>query len=72
MKTYNDFKALFLDICEIKCFVLKLSSKDLRNFKNEFYNQQIPEWRLDLIWEYFFYDISYDEIYMIFKNSKII
>lgn len=53
MSEFDSFKALFSQICEIKQFVVKLSCKDLKNYKIVFYNQEFPKWRLDLIWEYF-------------------
>lgn len=72
MKIYYDFKCLFSHICEIKDFVLKLDSGSLKNYKIVFYNQNFPQWRLDLLWEFIFDDIEYDVIKYIFKNNKII
>lgn len=71
MKEYN-FKELFSHICEIKEFVLKLKIKELSNYKKVFYNQNFPVWRLDLLREFIFNDIEYEEIKHIFENSKII
>ena len=72
MSEFDSFKALFSQICEIKQFVVKLSCKDLKNYKIVFYNQEFPKWRLDLIWEYFWNDVDYETMIYIFKNNKII
>ena len=72
MKNYIDFKDLFNDICEIKAYVIKLWGKELWEYREEFYKQPFPEWRLNLLWEYIWGDISYVEVRAIFKNSKII
>lgn len=72
MKEYYDFKCLFSHICEIKQFVVKLRLEELINFKIVFYNQNFPQWRLDLLWEYIFDDRTYEEIEKVFANSKII
>lgn len=72
MKKYDTFKDLFADICEIKAFVVKLHYEDLRNYRNDFYSQPFPEWRLNLLWEYIWGDISYNEIKAIFENSRLI
>lgn len=71
MKKY-DFKQLFALICEIKQFVLKLNTEELKNYKIVFYNQEFPAWRLDMLWEFIFDDIDYETMEYIFKNNKII
>lgn len=68
----DNFKQLYLLICEIKDFVLKLDIEDLRNYKMVFYNQNFPAWRLDMMWEFIWGDIDYETMENIFKNNKII
>lgn len=72
MKKYVEFPELFKDICNIKQYVIKLRGKDLQKYRNEFYLLSFPEWRLNLLWEYIWNDISYEQIKAIFENSKII
>lgn len=69
---YDTFKDLFLHICEIKLFVIKLELQDLVLFKKEFYSQDFKIWRLDLLWEFIFDDISYEELEYILRKSKSI
>lgn len=68
----DNFKQLYLLICEIKDFVLKLDIEDLQNYKMVFYNQNFPAWRLDMMWEFIWGDIDYETMENIFKNNKII
>lgn len=58
---------LALDICQNRINVLKLSSKDLRKYKTNFYSQNFKIWQLDLLWEYIFGDITLEEIKNILK-----
>ena len=58
---------LALDICQNRINVLKLSSKDLRRYKTNFYSQNFKLWQLDLLWEYIFGDITLEEIKNILK-----
>lgn len=69
---YRDFKELFLHICDIKKFVVKLSIEDLKNYKLVFYNQDFPQWRLDLLWEYIWNDKEYEMLKDIFQNQRLI
>lgn len=75
---YDNFKQLFSLICEIKEFVVKLNSKDLRSYKRTFYNQvffrnaNFNQSMLDRMWEYIFDDISYEELKTIFENNNLI
>lgn len=72
MKEYKEFKLLFADICEIRANVIKLSGKDLYKARCWLYSQPFSQWKLNLIWEYVWSDITYDEIYNIFKNNRLI
>lgn len=62
-----NIRELALDICQNRINVLKLSSKDLRKYKNNFYSQNFKVWQLDLLWEYIFGDITLEEIKNILK-----
>lgn len=68
----NDFKCLFLKICDIKKNVLKLKSEDLKKYKSSFYSQNFPKWRLDLMWEFIWDDVDFETIKYIFENNRII
>lgn len=68
----ESFVELFKHICQIKEFVLSLNSEDLRNYKNVFYNQSFPVWRLDLMWEFIWGDVDYETMFYIFENNKLI
>ena len=57
-------------ICEEKENVLKLSLEKLQKYKINFYKQPFRKYELDLIWMYFFYDISLKEIKKIFKIGE--
>lgn len=65
-------KELFKDVCKIKRYVLKLDYKTLRKFKKKFYEKNIAKWQLDLIWEFFWDDKTYDEMKFILQNKKVI
>lgn len=58
---------LALDICQNRINVLKLSRKELKEYKTTFYSQKYGVWQLDLLWEYIWGDISLEEIKRIFK-----
>ena len=62
-----NIKELAYVICQNRKNVLKLSSKDLRKYKNSFYSQNFKAWQLDLLWEYIFGDITLEEIKNILK-----
>ena len=65
-------KEMFLHICLIKSYVLKLEMKELQKYKCWFYNQPIPEWQLNLFWEFIFGDIDYIKLATILKSKKLI
>ena len=54
-------------VCKTKKSVVKLSSENLKKYKTNFYSQPFKIWQLDLIWEYIWGDISFEEIKKIFK-----
>ena len=54
-------------ICQKKENMVKLSRKELKEYKIAFYSQKYREWQLDLLWEYIWGDISFEEIKNIFK-----
>ena len=54
-------------VCKTKESVIKLSSKNLKEYKTNFYSQPFKIWQLDLLWEYIWGDISFEEIKKIFK-----
>ena len=47
--------------------MVKLSRKELKEYKIAFYSQKYREWQLDLLWEYIWGDITFEEIKKIFK-----
>jgi hypothetical protein len=65
-------KELFKDVCQLKQNVLKLKHENLKEFKTKFYQKEIAQWQLDLIWEYFWGDKEYEDVVFILKNKKII
>ena len=69
---YNNFKDLFSQICEIKKYVVKLNTNELRKYKILFYKLKFPLWRLNLMWEYIWGDIEYDRLKYIFESSNVI
>ena len=54
-------------VCKNKESVIKLSSENLKKYKTNFYSQPFKIWQLDLLWEYIWGDISFEEIKKIFK-----
>ena len=54
-------------VCKTKKSVVKLSSENLKKYKTDFYCQPFKIWQLDLLWEYIWGDISFEEIKKIFK-----
>lgn len=57
-------------ICEEKENVLKLSLEKLQKYKTDFYKQPFKKYELDLIWMYFWDDISLKEIKKIFRIGE--
>ena len=49
MKKYEDFATLFMEIRQIKAFVIKLRGNDLHKFQQLFYDLPFPEWRLLIV-----------------------
>ena len=54
-------------VCKTKESVVKLSSETLKKYKTNFYSQPFKIWQLDLLWEYIWGDITFEEIKKIFK-----
>ena len=54
-------------VCKTKESVVKLSSENLKKYKTNFYSQPFKIWQLDLLWEYIWGDITFEEIKKIFK-----
>ena len=54
-------------VCKTKESVVKLSSENLKKYKTNFYSHPFKIWQLDLLWEYIWGDISFEEIKKIFK-----
>ena len=54
-------------VCKTKESVVKLSGGNLNKYKTNFYSQPFKNWQLDLLWEYIWGDISFEEIKKIFK-----
>lgn len=61
---------LALDICQKKENMIKLSRKELKEYKTTFYSQKYREWQLDLLWEYIWGDITFEEVKKIFKMDE--
>ena len=61
---------LALDICQNRINVLKLSRKELKEYKTTFYSQKYRAWQLDLLWEYIWGDITFEEIKKIFRIGE--
>lgn len=61
---------LALDICQNRKNVLKLSRKELKEYKATFYSQKYGVWQLDLLWEYIWGDISFEEIKKTFRIGE--
>ena len=62
-----NIKEMAYIICQKKENVVKLSRKELKEYKTTFYSQKYRKWQLDLLWEYIWGDISFKEIKNIFK-----
>lgn len=60
-------KTLVSTVCQNKENMVKLNNETLKKYKAEFYSQSIPKWKLDLLWEYIWGDISLEEVKRIFK-----
>lgn len=54
-------------VCKTKESVVKLSGENFKKYKTNFYSQPFKIWQLDLLWEYIWGDISFEEIKKIFK-----
>lgn len=54
-------------VCKTKESVIKLSNENLKKYKTNFYSQPFKIWQLDLLWEYIWGDITFEEIKRIFK-----
>ena len=54
-------------VCKTKESVVKLSNENLKKYKTNFYSQPFKIWQLDLLWEYLWGDITFEEIKKIFK-----
>ena len=67
MSTLKEYLGL---ICFERDFVVKLSNKNLRKYKTNFYSQPFKIWQLDLFWEYIWGDISLKEIKKIFRIGE--
>ena len=65
-----NIKELAYVICQKKENVVKLSRKKLKEYKIAFYSQKYKEWQLDLLWEYIWGDISFEEIKKIFRIGE--
>ena len=62
-----NIKELAYIICQKRESVIKLNSKNLKEYKNKFYSQPFRIWQLDLLSEHIWGDISFKEIKNIFK-----
>lgn len=62
-----NIKELAYIICQKKENMVKLSRKELKEYKTTFYSQKYRVWQLDLLWEYIWGDISLEEVKRIFK-----
>ena len=65
-----NIKELAYVICQKKENMIKLSRKELKEYKIAFYSQKYREWQLDLLWEYIWGDISFEEIKKIFRIGE--
>lgn len=62
-----NIKELAYIICQKKENMVKLSRKELKEYKTTFYSQKYRVWQLDLLREYIWGDISLEEVKRIFK-----
>lgn len=69
---YDDFSALFYNICELKKTIVKLKLEELTVAKKQFFELDFPEWRLQLLWEFIWDDKTYSEIYSIFSEKGLL
>lgn len=65
-----NIKELAYVICQKRENVVKLSRKELKEYKTNFYSQKYREWQLDLLWEYIWGDISFEEIKKTFRIGE--
>ena len=65
-----NIKELAYAICQKKENVVKLSGKELKEYKTNFYSQKYRVWQLDLLWEYIWGDITFEEIKKIFRIGE--
>lgn len=65
-----NIKELAYVICQKRENMVKLSRKELKEYKTNFYSQKYKEWQLDLLWEYIWGDISFEEIKKIFRIGE--
>lgn len=65
-----NIKELAYVICQKRENVVKLSRKELKEYKTNFYSQKYRVWQLDLLWEYIWGDISLKEIKKIFRIGE--
>lgn len=65
-----NIKELAYIICQKKENMVKLSRKELKEYKIAFYSQKYREWQLDLLWEYIWGDITFEEVKKIFKMDE--
>ena len=47
--------------------MLKLTNEELKEFKQNFYKIPQKSWKLDLLWEYLWGDITFEEVKKIFR-----
>lgn len=57
-----NIKGLVSVVCQNKENVIKLSSETLKKYKDNFYSQRLQNWKLDILWEYIWGDISLEEV----------
>lgn len=65
-----NIKELAYIICQKKENMIKLSRKELKEYKIAFYSQKYKVWQLDLLWEYIWGDITFEEVKKIFKMDE--
>lgn len=65
-----NIKELAYIICQKKENMVKLSRKELKEYKIAFYSQKYRKWQLDLLWEYIWGDITFEEVKKIFKMDE--
>ena len=66
----KELKEYLGSICEKKKNMIKSNNENLRTLKNEIYNQPLKEWQCDIIWEYIWGDITFEEVKKIFKMDE--